>query len=70
MEGMATAMQAADAFIVVSPEYNHTMPPALGSMMSHFKGSIYVHKASGIVTYSAGPYWMAEGTKTLRFRKR
>jgi chromate reductase, NAD(P)H dehydrogenase (quinone) len=46
----------ADCYIIVSPEYNHTIPPALSSLMGHFGGSCYKAKPSGIVTYSAGPW--------------
>ena len=31
----------ADCFLIVSPEYNHTIPPALSSVMGHFGGSNY-----------------------------
>ena len=31
----------ADCYLVVSPEYNHTIPPALSSVMGHFGGSNY-----------------------------
>lgn len=46
----------ADAYIIVSPEYNHSAPPALSSLMGHFGGSCYAGKPSGIITYSPGPY--------------
>eukprot|EP00971_Amphidinium_carterae_P260307 5164574-Amphidinium_carterae.1 len=56
MDPMAAALKAADAYVIVSPEYNHSFPPALSSMMNHFGGSNYSHKASAIVTYSPGPW--------------
>lgn len=31
----------ADCYLIVSPEYNHTIPPALSSVMGHFGGSNY-----------------------------
>jgi chromate reductase len=46
----------ADCYILVSPEYNHTVPPALSSLMGHFGGSCYSCKPSAIVTYSPGPW--------------
>jgi chromate reductase, NAD(P)H dehydrogenase (quinone) len=46
----------ADCYVIVSPEYNHIVPPALASVMGHFGGSCYSSKPSGIVTYSAGPW--------------
>lgn len=49
-------ISSADCYLVVSPEYNHTVPPALSSLMGHFGGSNYKCKPSGIVTYSPGPF--------------
>jgi chromate reductase len=46
----------ADCYLIVSPEYNHTVPPALSSVMGHFGGSLYKCKPSGIITYSPGPF--------------
>ncbi|KAL9190017.1 hypothetical protein ACHAXT_007228 [Thalassiosira profunda] len=46
----------ADCYLIVSPEYNHSVPPALASIMGHFGGSNYTCKPSGIVTYSPGPF--------------
>ena len=47
-------IKEADAYVIVSAEYNHTMPPALTNMMDHFAMSSYEYKPSGIVTYSPG----------------
>jgi NAD(P)H-dependent FMN reductase len=38
--------------MVVSPEYNHTMPPALTAMMNQIGCSKYANKVSACVTYS------------------
>lgn len=46
----------ADCYLIVSPEYNHSIPPALASVMGHFGGSNYKCKPSGIVCYSPGPF--------------
>jgi NAD(P)H-dependent FMN reductase len=46
----------ADAYLIVSPEYNHVVPPALASIMGHFGGSCYAAKPSAILTYSPGPW--------------
>jgi len=48
-------LEAADAFIVVSGEYNHGIPPALKNLLDHFL-SEYRRKPSGIVSYSAGNF--------------
>ena len=43
-----------DAVIVVTPEYNASLPPALTSTMDQFPPASYRHKPAGIVTYSLG----------------
>lgn len=53
---LAAKIKEADCYLIVSPEYNHTIPPALSSVMGHFGGSNYSCKPSGIVTYSPGPF--------------
>ena len=45
-------VREADAFVVVSGEYNHTIPPALTNLMDHFPLSAYSYKPSAIVCYS------------------
>jgi len=47
-------IQEADAYIIVSAEYNRTIPPALTNMMDHFPPGSYEFKPSAIVTYSMG----------------
>jgi NAD(P)H-dependent FMN reductase len=56
---------AADAYIVVSGEYNHTVPPALTNLMDHFLEE-YFWKPSAIVCYSAGPFGGVRAAMTLR----
>ena len=46
----------ADAFVVISAEYNHSMPPALTNMLDHFPISSYKYRPSGIVCYSMGSF--------------
>jgi NAD(P)H-dependent FMN reductase len=36
LERLATRIRAADAFIIVSGEYNHSIPPALSNLLDHF----------------------------------
>lgn len=66
MDAMAEKIREADCFLVVTPEYNHTIPPALTSMMGHFGGSCYAFKPSGIITYSAGPWGGSRVAVALR----
>ncbi len=46
---------SANGFVIVSAEYNHSVPPALKNILDHFQ-SEYTHKCAGIVSYSAGPF--------------
>lgn len=59
-------LKEADAFIVVTAEYNHSIPPALSNMMDHFPGSIYSYKPSGIICYSPGIYGGMRAAMQLR----
>ena len=55
LEDLAEKYRAADAFVFVSGEYNHSIPPALKNLIDHFRKE-FVQKVGGIVTYSKGPY--------------
>lgn len=55
-QALKDTVVGADCYIVVSPEYNHVVPPALASVMGHFGGSCYAAKPSAVVTYSPGPW--------------
>jgi NAD(P)H-dependent FMN reductase len=50
---LARRMFAADAFILVSPEYNGSYSPAMKNLLDHFPKQH--HKPFGIVTASPGP---------------
>jgi len=52
LQDLNAKIQACDAIIVVSCEYNHSIPPALANFVDHFPGSSFGGKPSGIVTYS------------------
>ncbi|WNK20205.1 NAD(P)H-dependent oxidoreductase [Halomonas piscis] len=56
LEKLAQAIDAADAYVMVSPEYNHSMSPALADLLNHFGASRFAYKPSAIVTYSAGQW--------------
>mmetsp|Transcript_47488 Transcript_47488/g.74201 ORF Transcript_47488/g.74201 Transcript_47488/m.74201 type:complete len:229 (+) Transcript_47488:60-746(+) len=56
MDAMRDKIKEADCYLIVTAEYNHTLPPALTSMMGHFGGSNYALKPSAVVTYSVGPW--------------
>lgn len=53
---LAEKIAAADGYVMVSPEYNHSMSPALANLLNHFASSSFSYKPSAIVTYSAGQW--------------
>lgn len=65
MQRIADTLVAADGFMIVSGEYNHSIPAALKNMLDHFQGE-YHYKPSAIVTYSAGPFGGVRGLINLR----
>mgnify|MGYP001799477766 CR=1 FL=1 len=66
VQKLKDAITNADCYIIVSPEYNHSVPPALASLMGHFGGSCYKGKPSGIVTYSVGPWGGMRGAMAIQ----
>ncbi|NOZ35624.1 MAG: NAD(P)H-dependent oxidoreductase [Chlorobi bacterium] len=48
-------LKKADGFVIVSGEYNHSIPAALKNTLDHFQ-SEYYFKPSAILSYSAGPF--------------
>src|SRR5690554_5449114 len=56
LSALAEKIEAADGFIMISPEYNHSMSPALANLLNHFGSSLFSYKPSAIVTYSAGQW--------------
>ena len=47
---------AADAIIVVTPEYNHTIPPALTMIMNQIGCSVYANKVSHLFYLFRAPF--------------
>ncbi|MEQ8953994.1 MAG: NAD(P)H-dependent oxidoreductase [Gammaproteobacteria bacterium] len=56
INALADKIESADGFIMISPEYNHSMSPALANLLNHFGSSLFAYKPSAIVTYSAGQW--------------
>lgn len=56
LDELAKKIASADGYIMVSPEYNHSMSPALANLLNHFGSSLFSYKPSVIVTYSAGQW--------------
>ena len=55
MQAVGEILAAADGFVIVTGEYNHSVPAALKNLLDHYQ-SEYLYKPSAIVTYSAGPF--------------
>ncbi|KQT57159.1 NADPH-dependent FMN reductase [Methylobacterium sp. Leaf456] len=65
LEQLANLYRRSDAFIVVSAEYNHSIPPALSNTLDHFLEEYY-WRPSGICCYSAGQYGGVRAAMQLR----
>jgi NAD(P)H-dependent FMN reductase len=65
LQRLAGRIRAADAFIVVSGEYNHSIPPALSNLLDHFLEE-YFWRPSAIVCYSAGAFGGVRAAMQLR----
>lgn len=58
-------LQAADGFIFLTAEYNHSVPPALKNLMDYFREE-YFFKPSGIISYSASPFGGVRAAEHLK----
>jgi NAD(P)H-dependent FMN reductase len=65
LERLADIIKAADAYVIVSAEYNHSIPPALSNLLDHFLEE-YFFKPSAIVCYSPGPFGGVRAAMQLR----
>ena len=59
LEELSAKIRAADAFVMVTPEYNHAPSPALLNTLNHFGSSLFSFKPSAIVSYSQGQWYSA-----------
>jgi NAD(P)H-dependent FMN reductase len=65
LEKLAGVVKKAEAYVVVSGEYNHSIPPALSNLMDHFLEE-YFFKPSAIMCYSVGGYGGVRAAVQLR----
>ncbi len=65
MERLAQYFNESDGFLIVTGEYNHSIPPALKNILDHFQ-SEYFFKPSGIASYSAGIFGGVRAAVHLR----
>lgn len=54
-----------DGFIIITAEYNHSVPPALKNMLDHFLKE-FRYKSCGIISYSISAVGGARATEQLR----
>ena len=66
LDATARVIEEADAYVICSPEMNHTISPAVTNTMNYFSTNMYKHKVSGIATYSAGMWGGARCGVALR----
>ena len=65
LESLASLYRSADAFVLVSGEYNHSIPPALSNLLDHFLEE-YFWRPSAIVCYSTGQFGGVRAAMQLR----
>lgn len=65
IEKLHKIFEDSDAFIVVSAEYNHSIPPALSNTLDYF-GKEFSYKPSAIVCYSNGSFGGVRAAMQLR----
>lgn len=66
LDQLAGRIGNAHGYVMVSPEYNHSMSPALAHLLNHFGSSLFAFKPSAIVTYSAGQWGGARAAVGMR----
>lgn len=65
LEKLAKLFKSADAFVMVTTEYNHLPPPALTNLLDYFLEE-YFFKPSAIVSYSTGGLGGVRAASCLR----
>ena len=65
LEALAQLYRRTDAFVIVSGEYNHGIPPGLKNLLDHFLEE-YFFRPSAIVCYSAGQFGGVRAAMQLR----
>lgn len=65
MESLARIYRSADAFVFVTGEYNHGIPPAMKNQIDHFLET-WFWRPAGIACYSAGPFGGVRAAMQMR----
>lgn len=63
---LAQLIADAEAYVMVTPEYNHAPSPALLNTVNHFGSSLFSFKPSAIVSYSQGQWGGVRAAHSLR----
>ena len=66
LQNIHEIFEDADAYVTVTPEYNHAPSPALINILNHFGSSTFSFKPSAIVSYSAGQWGGTRAAHSLR----
>lgn len=66
LDELHTTLQDADAYVTITPEYNHAPSPGLLNILNHFGSSTFGFKPSAIVSYSAGQWGGTRAAHALR----
>jgi chromate reductase len=66
LKQLHTIFKEADAYVAITPEYNHAPSPALLNILNHFGSSTFSFKPSAIVSYSAGQWGGTRAAHSLR----
>lgn len=66
LRDMHQTLVSADAYVTITPEYNHSPCPGLMNLLNHFGSSTFGFKPSGIVSYSAGQWGGTRAAHSLR----
>ncbi len=56
IRAMNRTFREADAFLIVSAEYNTTVPPALANILDYFPATAFSFRPAGIVVYTRSKY--------------
>lgn len=65
LEDLAALYRRADGFMIVTAEYNQSVPPALKNLLDHFLEE-YFWRPSAILSYSAGRFGGVRAAVALR----
>ncbi len=66
LAALSALFRAAHAFILVTAEYNHNLPPALINLIDHFGTKEFGGRPAGIVSYSSGSFGGARAAQQAR----